>query len=71
MSFACTHLDVAIQAACCEPVGNIFTDVNGSSFCGTTNHVDFISCAGVDSKCSYVVDVEKRQGEYYLLNALV
>ncbi|EJT45251.1 hypothetical protein A1Q1_06389 [Trichosporon asahii var. asahii CBS 2479] len=59
MSFACTHIDLAVQAACCDRLGDIFTDAKGASFCGTSSHEEFLSCAGVESKCNVVV--EKRQ----------
>lgn len=62
MSFACTHIDLAVQAACCDRLGDIFTDAKGASFCGTSSHEEFLSCAGVESKCNVVV--EKRQGEF-------
>lgn len=61
MSFACAHVDLAVLVACCDRLGDTFTDSNGASFCGTDSHEEFVSCAGVDSKCS--VTVEKRQGE--------
>lgn len=64
MSYACTHIDLSTQERCCATLGELSVDSKGAAFCGTSSHEEFLSCAGVDSKCS--VFLEERQGEYFL-----
>lgn len=64
MSYACTHIDLSTQERCCATLGELSVDSKGAAFCGTSSHEEFLSCAGVDSKCS--VFLEERQGEHLL-----